>query len=310
MASNERSLGWTTSTINDGTTAYDSGRMVAMENKTLGNGTLVIGSLLALSGVGTSTLTIADGAAIINGFFYESTSASTIPTGTLNTTYTLALICNNTGVSPGSTWTVARSTADTTTVLPNTARMALATNAQLGLIGAGNYIAYASVSVNGSGQVTSITPYYPFAQTRQLPNTQYVWLGGGTAAIAANGIYYDVTGYGSASNVLTSTDGTITANATTGAITVRQSGLYTFSYYLSFNATSNNGFRNANIKNLAVTWGSRSAASLGLSDCIYHASTTIPISVTLGGSNVYTLQAMSTSVISPVIDSYLTISRE
>lgn len=311
MASNERSLGWNTGTSNDGASTYATDRMIAMETKTLGNGTMITGGLLALSGVGTSTLTIADGAAVINGYFYESTSASTIPTNTLNGTYTLALIANNSG----GTYTVSQSTAGTagvpnTSVLDKTVRMALATGTLLGPIGSGNYIAYASVVVNASGQITTINSYFPFAQTRQLPNTQYVYLNGGTATMTTGGTYYDVTIYNGVGNVLASNDGTVTANATTGAITVRQSGVYTFSILLKFNV-STSGDRKAFIRNLAYDFSPMRATILtaDTGNCNYQVSCTVPITVALGGTNTYYLQAWSQSNTLTVNDSYFTVTR-
>ena len=311
MASNERSLGWNTGTSNDGASTYATDRMIAMETKTLGNGTMITGGLLALSGVGTSTLTIADGAAVINGYFYESTSASTIPTNTLNGTYTLALIANNSG----GTYTVSQSTAGTagvpnTSVLDKTVRMALATGTLLGPIGSGNYIAYASVVVNASGQITTINSYFPFAQTRQLPNTQYVYLNGGTATLTAASTYYDVTNYGGVGNVLASNDGTVTANATTGAITVRQSGVYTFSILMKFD-TNSSGYRKASIRNFSYDFNAliSSAMLADGTNSIYQASGTMPITVALGGTNTYYLQAWSTISGRTVIDSYFTVTR-
>jgi hypothetical protein len=302
MASNERSLGWNTGTSNDGASTYDSSRMIAMENKTLGSGTLITGGLLALSGTGTSTLTIADGAALINGYFYETTTASTIA-GPAAGTYILALISNNSGGS----YTVTASAAGTTTVLDKTVRMALALQTQLNTIGAANYIAYASVVVNASAQFTTISSYYPFAQTRQIPQQQYLYMRGGTASLTLASTYYDLTSF--SSPVTPSTDGTMSVNTTTGAITIRQSGVYTFSFLMKFDSNTT-GTRKALLRNLDYDFQIASAAVLPLSgDSVYQASITLPISVTLGSANTYYLQAWASTAGRSVNDSQLTVIR-
>ena len=99
MASTERSLGWATGVAGtDGAVAYDTTRMIAMERNTLGTGRLLTGSFLTMTlTVGNTILSIADGAAIINGYFYESNGAVTIAAaGLANATYTIAVIANTT----------------------------------------------------------------------------------------------------------------------------------------------------------------------------------------------------------------------
>ena len=301
MASNERSLGWNTSTSNDGATTYDSSRMIAMEQKTLGNGILFVGSNLAVSGAST-TLTIADGAALINGYFYESTSASTIPTSTLNGTYTLALIANGSGGS----YTVSRSTADTTTVLTNTVRMALATSGQLTTIGAANYISVATVSVGATGIISSVTSLYPLAIGRQMPNTQYAVMTGGTATLTSASTNYDLENYYTAA---ASSDASIGVNAVTGEISIRASGLYCFSLKLHFD-TNTTGNRNIYVRNLDMQFMTLSAAQLpngGIS--VYQAEVTSYVSVTPGTPKVFYLQAWASNAGRSVTDSTFLVAR-
>jgi hypothetical protein len=301
MASNERSLGWNTSTSHDGATTYASDRMIAMEQKTLGNGILFVGSNLAVSGAST-TLTIADGAALINGYFYESTSASTIPTSTLNGTYTLALIANGSG----SSYTVARSTADTTTVLVNTVRMALATGTQLGIIGAANYISIATVIVGATGIISSVTSLYPLAIGRQMPNTQYAVMTGGTASLTSASTYYDLTGYATSA---ASSDASIGVNAGAGEISIRTSGLYCFSLKLHFD-TNTTGNRNIQVQNLDMQFMTLSAAQLpnnGIS--VYQAEATAYISVTPGTPKVFWIQAWASNAGRSVTDSTFLVAR-
>ena len=96
MATTERSLGWATGVAStDGATTYDSSRMSAFERAGLGTGVLLTGSYLAMSGSGTTTLTIADGTAIVGGYFYESNGNVTISTSTLGSgTFSVVIIAN------------------------------------------------------------------------------------------------------------------------------------------------------------------------------------------------------------------------
>ncbi len=216
MASFERSLGWNTSTSNDGASTYDSSRMIAMEQKTLGQGILITGGFLAVSGTGTTKVTVANGAALINGYFYESTAASDITISGLSAaTYTLALISNATAGS----YTVAQTAAGTTTVLASTVRIAVCTAAQLTTIGTANYIAMATV-VTAGGVVSSLTRLTPFASSRTTAS--YVAMRSATGGLA-NNIYGQITSY---PIVETSGDGVMTYDATTGVITVAVTGVY------------------------------------------------------------------------------------
>jgi len=302
MASNERSLGWNTTTVNDGVATYDTARMIAMESKTLGNGILITGSNLAISGA-TSTITIADGAALINGYFYESTTASTIITSTLNGTYTLALIAN----ASGGSYTVTFSTASTTTVLTSTVRMALCTSGQLTSIGAANYIAFGTVVVGATGLISSVTSFYPYAVGRQNPATQYVTLGGGTATLTTASTYVGVNAYASGNS--TSTDGTMTGTAATGAITIRTSGVYTFSYWMHYDNNAI-GTRSANIANLGAYFMTLTASQLLVSGLVvYQASHTQYISVTPGVPAVYYLEGWASVASRSITDAYITVVR-
>jgi len=111
----EQSIGMATGTgaaYGDGNvgSGYASSRMTAMETKTLSDGVLQVGGKLAMTGVGTGTLTIADGAAVVAGYFYENTSSAGIVISSLaNATYNVVILLNNTAGSI----TVSRSVAGT-----------------------------------------------------------------------------------------------------------------------------------------------------------------------------------------------------
>ena len=115
MASTERSLGWTTGVAGtDGASAYDQTRWIKMQSLLNGtNGILNYNQLMTASGISTGTLTIADGAAMVNGFFYETNGSVTFPiSGITNGTYNILLVAN----TSGSAQTVTLSGAGTTTI--------------------------------------------------------------------------------------------------------------------------------------------------------------------------------------------------
>lgn len=125
----ERSIGMTTGTGDGDVGGYASSRMVNFFNKAMGNGVLQVGSNLAVTGTGTASLAISDGALINNGFFFENTSSLTLAiAGVANGVYYLVSRVNDTG----SAVTVIRSEgtgATTTTIAPRTVRLCLVTTA-------------------------------------------------------------------------------------------------------------------------------------------------------------------------------------
>jgi hypothetical protein len=148
MASNERSLGWATTGTGDGPAGgYNTARGTANAQKTDGTGITFFGSYMAMSGTTTSLLTIAEGAAIINGYTYETVGSVTISTSAFTGTYNVLLIANTTA----GALTVTANGAGTATVAASTIRAALATSAQtttiLGAVGADNLITMGTVSV-------------------------------------------------------------------------------------------------------------------------------------------------------------------
>lgn len=224
MASTERSLGWATTGTGDGPAAgYDSSRWRANAQKSDGTGITLYGSDMAMSGVSSSTLTIADGAAIITGLTYETNGSVTISTTGLTATYNVLLIAN---VSAGSV-TVTANGAGTTTVAASTIRVAIATSAQTTTIttavGASSIITLGTVTV-AAGTITAITQAMPFSTSMQLPAQVYGLFNGLTSSASiTNATYTTLTGwYASA----TSGEGIITANTTTGELTVGVAGEY------------------------------------------------------------------------------------
>ena len=225
----ERSLGMATGTgagFGDGNVGagYSTSRMIEMATKTLGDGVLQVGNEFTMSGIGTGTLTIADGSAIAAGFFYENIDSSAIVVSTLaNATYNVVIMVNDTAGS----FTVSRSVAGTT-VGAYTVRLAVATNAQ---IAAPAHVKLGTITVSGA-VITAIAPSYEmYGTTTQLPYQSFASMTGGSATLTlANTLY--VPGTYSASSV--SNDKIFSINTTNGEITVRRTGLYLVSAFGQF----------------------------------------------------------------------------
>jgi hypothetical protein len=251
----EQSIGFATGTgaaYGDGNVGagYDTARMIAMETKTLSDGVLQVGNNFAMSGIGTATLTIQDGAAVVGGYFYENTSSSAINISTLaNATYNVVIFVNSTSGS----LTVSRSVAGTT-VGTYSVRLAVATNAQLsGRV----YVQLGTVQVAGAVIAASgITPAYAmYGTTSQLPYQAYATMSGGTATLTTASVNYDVAGFSAPS---VTSDNIFSANNTTGVVTVNRTGLYLVSLSGNF-SSGTTGFRVVSL-NVAGTIIARNTA--------------------------------------------------
>ena len=216
----EQSIGMATGTgaaFGDGDvgSGYASTRMTAMETKTLSNGVLQVGNLLTMTNAG-ATLTIADGAAVVGGYFYENTSSVNIVLSTLaNATYNIAILVNNTA----GALTVSRSVAGTT-IGTYSVRLVVATDAQLS---GQTYVQLGTVIVAGA-VITGVTPSYAmYGTTTQLPFQSSARMTGGAATLTLANTFYTVAAY---SGSAVSNDKIFSVNTTTGEITVRRTGLY------------------------------------------------------------------------------------
>lgn len=263
----EQSIGMATGTgaaYGDGNvgSGYASSRMTAMETKTLSDGVLQVGGELAMTGVGTGTLTIADGAAVVGGYFYENTSSAGIVISSLaNATYNVVILLNNTAGSI----TVSRSVAGTT-VGTYSVRLAVATAAQL--VGQ-TYITIGTVQVSGAVIAASgiVHNYAMYGTTTQLPYQSYATMSGGTATLTTASTQYDVTGYSSPS---VTGDNIFSANTTTGEITVRRTGLYLATFSGDF-STGTTGFRSISlvVNGVIVARNTTSASGKATSETVF-----------------------------------------
>jgi hypothetical protein len=306
MATTERSLGWATGVAaTDGATTYDSARMSAFERAGLGLGVLLTGSYLAMSGTGTTTLTIADGAAIVGGYFYESNGSVTIATSTLGSaTYYVVIIAN----TAAGNQTVTANGAATGTVVPAVTRIALVTFAQLTTITASitttNLVTLGTITTS-AGTISAITSYYSFASTRQQKTTQICYGGNGTVSMPLASTYYTITNYGTVAN---SADNTMTFNATTGEILLYMSGMYLFDFYIDYDS-SVSGTRSAYISNLNTNFATL-AVGVNSGICTYRSTAAQYVTLTSTGTpySLY-LRAWASVVSRSVSNSLFTVTR-
>lgn len=145
----EQSIGMTTGAGDGVIGGYTNTRMTAKDYKSIGNGILLTGDVCAVTGQGTSTINIAAGAIMNNGFFYENTTALTISvSGVGSNTYFLVNRVNDTG----SAVTVVMASGGATTIAARTVRCALVTQASYNTL---TDIMMATVTVSG-GIATTI----------------------------------------------------------------------------------------------------------------------------------------------------------
>ena len=298
----EQSIGMATGTgaaYGDGNvgSGYASTRMTAMETKTLSDGVLQVGGELAMTGVGTGTLTIADGAAVVDGYFYENTSSAGIVISSLaNATYNVVILVNETAGSI----TVSRSVAGTT-VGTYSVRLAVATAAQL--VGQ-TYITIGTVQVAGAVIAASgiVHNYAMYGTTTQLPYQSYATMSGGTATLTTANTTYDITGY---SSPTVTGDNIFSVNTTTGEITVRRIGLYLVTAYGVF-STGTTGNRLLGIQLNGTFVQSTRAASSGTST---HTMTQTSLIATTAVTDVIKISAISTIATQSYANGVFTISR-
>jgi hypothetical protein len=254
----EQSIGFATGTgaaFGDGNVGagYDSSRMIAMETKTLSDGVLQVGNDFAMSGTGTGTLTIQDGAAIVGGYFYENTSSSAIVISTLaNATYNVVIFVNSTAGS----LTVSRSVAGTT-VGTYSVRLAVATSAQLtGRV----YVQLGTITVAGAVITAIAQSYAMFGTTSQLPYQAYASMSGGIATLTLANTSYDLSSFSSPTS---SGEGLIVADNINNTMTVKRAGMYLITGSCAFSSgTTGNRLVTINVNGANVSSTRQAAAGV------------------------------------------------
>ena len=259
----EQSIGMATGTgaaYGDGNvgSGYASSRMTAMETKTLSDGVLQVGGKLAMTGVGTGTLTIADGAAVVAGYFYENTSSAGIVISSLaNKTYNVVLLVNATAGSIAVSRSVAGTTVGTYSV-----RLAVYDGTP-----AVPYILLGTVQVAGAVIAASgiVHSYAMYGTTTQLPYQAYASMSGGIATLTLANTSYDLSSFGTPT---TSGEGIIVADNINNTMTVKRAGLYLITGFVNFTSgTTGNRLVTINVNGANVS-STRAAAGGGTSQTI------------------------------------------
>jgi len=226
----EQSMFWPTTGTGDGISGgYTADRLGAIWDQLINSGKL---KGLEVTGVGTTSLNIASGGALVSGYLYENTSTATITTSTLGSaTYGLYVIANESA----SSLTVNRSVSGTS-VATKTVRLALNSTDP-----SQPYIKLATV-VTTAGAITSITDYVNNLATVNAPPVNNssgrlivssafgdspLSIPTSTATALTGGIY--------------SYDGThVTIDAGTGDITLEKNGTYIITCVVTWDTNTTN----------------------------------------------------------------------
>ena len=296
----EQSIGMATGVgiaFGDGNgSGYETSRMIAMETKTLNNGVLQTGSLLAMTGNGTNTLTIAAGAAIVGGYFYENTTSAAIVITTLaNATYNVVVFVNDTA----GALTVSRSVSGTT-VTTYAVRVAVCTAGQL--VGR-TYLQLGTVVISGAAITASgiTTDLARYGTTTQIPYQSYATMSGGIATMTSANTQYELSSFGTP---VTSGEGLIVPDAVSNNMTVKRSGVYSISTFVTF-TSGTTGSRRVSIYVNGTAVSATTGTAPGIAN---HFMTQAAIHV-LAASDVITISLLSSIASQSVSGGVFTVAR-
>jgi hypothetical protein len=224
----EQSMFWPTTGTGDGISGgYTSDRLVTIWKAILGDGQLVYQNKLALSGTGTSALAIDTGAAIVSGYLYENNTSASINTSTLGSaTYGVYIIANESA----SALTVSRSVAGTT-VGSKTVRLAVNASTPTQ-----PYIQLGTITTAG-GSITAISTAnsrWAVSRNATLSSTARLYVSSMSVLTSTDTV---ISGTGAVS---TTDSEYVAMNASTGVITIKQSGTYFIQAYCDWDVTTTN----------------------------------------------------------------------
>ncbi len=226
----EQSMFWPTTGTGDGVSGgYNETRLKDIWKATIGSGILKYQNDLAVTGSGTSSLTIATGAAVVGGYLYENNTSATIATGTLGTgSYGLYIIANESA----SALTVSRSVAGTT-VGAKTVRLALNGSAPTQ-----PYIQVATVGTS-AGVISTIT-----LTTNRWSIQRGITNASNNASIIM-GLLAETLSVPTSTNttvvsLYSTTSDYVDADASTGIFTVKQDGTYAVFVQIDWDTNTTN----------------------------------------------------------------------
>lgn len=316
----ERSIGMTSGSGDGDAGGYNSSRMTTFFDSVHGNGILAYGNTFALTGSGTATLTIAQGVAMVAGFFYENTSSLNLSiTGVANGTYPLVVRVNNSA----SPLTVIRSEgtgASTTTIAAYSTRIAL-----VSAYNSATDIRLATVIVSG-GTWSYSNVNRDFATTRQINQQMFASAIGYSNSSVANGTA-SLTALNSAfpAGTLTSTNSNVLKAEVVGGVprvTIYEEGWYTVTAQVAWDTnTTGSRFMGLSISNTggstqspmvqAVTAASvvnAMVASYAVQSATWTFQATVGGGVA-GGTYVQLGVAQNSGAARSINDSWFTVSR-
>jgi len=220
----EQSLGWATTGTGDGVAGgYNESRMTSMQANSFGAGILFTGNRFQRSWT-TTSITVDTGACMVNGYFYENTSSVTInlASGTAGTYY-LVVYLNTNATTTACVSNVAANNPSTTTIGAKTTRLAIVTSAAYASPPSGTvFIPLHQITWSGTA-ITNVIDFRQFIApvTPSLSVIRMLKSSGLTVTTGTSGT--DVSGY---SNKWQMTDGLMTADVSTGVITLNAPGVY------------------------------------------------------------------------------------
>jgi len=218
----EQSVGMSTGAGDGVVGGYPNTRMTGKDNRSIGNGTLITDVFPAVSGTGTSTLTVSACDIMNNGYFYQNTTNLTIDTsGTGTGNYILVCRVNDTG----SAETVIRSASGTTIPL-RTVRICLVDT----LITARD-IYLGSVTVTG-GSITAISGYATPSISTSISQDIVSVLQKNTSQTISSALVSTILTFDS----MTNSAGNIITTSGGNTITLRVAGTYLFQGYITHQA--------------------------------------------------------------------------
>jgi hypothetical protein len=295
----ERSIGMTTGTGDGDVGGYASNRMVSFFNKAMGNGVLQTGSNFAVTGTGTSSLVISDGALINNGFFFENTSSLTLAmTGVANGVYYLVCRVNDTA----SAVSVIRSEgtgATTTTIAPRTVRLCLVTTASYST---STDVLLLGITVTGALFTITDNSVWTWAVGQGITNTVSSAIYQPSISVATTGGTW-VTQTSTSGSTFLNTNTTImnakyaTSSGTGPRIYIYKSGVYLIQWYVKWDANTT-GIRRAGIPTATANAGVPAFESAST----YNVFTAASINDTATGVPIQQGTAMVSAVVTGAYD--------
>jgi hypothetical protein len=257
----EQSLGWSTNGTGDGVNGgYPEARMISMQSNSFGAGVMFTGNRFQRTWT-TTSVTVNTGACMIGGYFYENTASETINlTSGAAGTYYLVVYLNTNASSTACVSNVTANNPSSITIGAKTTRLAIVSSAAYGSPPSGTvFIPLHSIGWNGTA-ITAVTDIRQFV-TPVTPNLSTIRLfKTASQSIATGTTGADIITY---ANKWQSTDGLMTADVTTGVVTLNTTGIYLVDFAVQWatGATGNRHLRLCSASENAVEVAATSMAA-------------------------------------------------